>query len=261
MITERPNTYDFRLNIENARPLWMHRIRFRLQDRRYARKMQAVFAMGGQAVDYFKSVNKHWSVFPFCYCTQSNTIEAKDIEGATRFAFVGSIEPRKNPMGLLMAANELKKDEKFTLSIIGNGSLYAKASAFIGQNGLDDMVKMLGTQPQERIPELLSEADVLVLPSLYDGWGAVVNEALQAGCYVIVSDACGASSLLDGREGLGSVFNHHDTAALASQMALCCDRIGEIRSHRSYRRQWTEAHIGGSAVARYMVDCLSRIRG
>lgn len=36
-------------------------------------------------------------------------------------------------------------------------------------------------------------ADYLILPSLYDGWGAVVNEGLQSGCKVLVSKDCGAS--------------------------------------------------------------------
>ena len=50
----------------------------------------------------------------------------------------------------------------------------------------------------------MRQCDLLVLPSLFDGWGAVVNEALQAGMRVLCSTACGAASLLDGRQRGGS---------------------------------------------------------
>ena len=44
MVTELPNTYDFVHNIQNAKPLCLHRIRFFLQDRKYAKKIEKVFA-------------------------------------------------------------------------------------------------------------------------------------------------------------------------------------------------------------------------
>ena len=67
IITERPNTFKF--GLANGKPLWMHRVRFWLQDRKYAQHIQYVFAIGDDAVDYFRSVWKGWRVFPFAYCT------------------------------------------------------------------------------------------------------------------------------------------------------------------------------------------------
>ena len=66
MITERPNTYNFRWNIRNGKPYWMHRLRFFIQDRKYAKKMEYVFAMGMEAVYYYKSLGLGWKVYPFC---------------------------------------------------------------------------------------------------------------------------------------------------------------------------------------------------
>lgn len=62
IITERPNTFKF--GLANGKPLWLHRIRFFIQDRKYAKHIQYVFAMGEDAVRYFRSVWKHWEVFP-----------------------------------------------------------------------------------------------------------------------------------------------------------------------------------------------------
>lgn len=69
IITERPNTFKF--GLANGKPLWLHRIRFLIQDRKYAKHIQYVFAMGEEAVQYFRSIWKDWQVFPFIYCTNS----------------------------------------------------------------------------------------------------------------------------------------------------------------------------------------------
>ncbi len=52
----------------------------------------------------------------------------------------------------------------------------------------------------------MDKCDLLILPSIFDGWGAVVNEALGRGMRVLCSNGCGSSVLLDG-EQRGSVFN------------------------------------------------------
>lgn len=86
----------------------------------------------------------------------------------------------------------------------------------------------------------------------------MVNEALQAGCYVICSDAAGASDLILNDERLGSVFQRGNTKQLAEAMSWCNEHILEIRSNRDFRMQWAEDHISGKAVAKYMIDCLEK---
>src|SRR5439155_16396241 len=57
-------------------------------------------------------------------------------------------------------------------------------------------INYAGFQPPECLPQYFSEADVFILPSRYDGWGVVVNQALGAGLPVICSDAVGAGLVL-----------------------------------------------------------------
>lgn len=253
MITERPNTYNFKWNIANGKPYWMHRIRFFIQDRKYAKKMEHVFAMGEEAVNYFKSLGLGWKVHPFCYCTQSIT-GISDIHHSTpRYAFVGSLAPWKNPTSIVRAFSQSKLG---IVNFIGNGNLKDKIQKEIEKKNLQEQVKLLGTIPQHKIPQYLYDSDALILPSLYDGWGAVVNEALQAGCFVICSSACGASSLLNNNPKLGVVFKAGDDKGLADSIKYVNSHLKEIRESRDYRREWAETNISGQAVAKYFVDCL-----
>ena len=253
MITERPNTYNFKWNIANGKPYWMHRLRFFIQDRKYAKKIEHVFAMGEEAVNYFKSLGLGWKVHPFCYCTQPMVGKADIFHSEPQYVFVGSLSIRKNPTSIVRA---LSRSKHGIVKFIGNGDLKDKLQKEIENNHLQEQIKLLGTIPQHLIPKYLYDSDVLILPSLYDGWGAVVNEALQAGCFIICSNACGASALLDKNNKLGIVFKSGDDKELANCMEYVNSNLKKIRDNRDYRREWAETHISGKVVAKYFIDCL-----
>ena len=254
MITERPNTYNFKWNIRNGKPYWMHRLRFLMQDRKFAKKMEHVFAMGMEAVSYFKSLGLGWKVHPFCYCTQV-VPKLSDIakSSSPQYVFVGSLSPRKDPFCLLSAFSTAKSG---MLKFVGDGVLKERLLKEIKKKKMQENVHVVGSVLMNQIPNYLYSSDILVLPSLYDGWGAVVNEALQAGCYVICSDACGACMLLDGNPQLGCVFKAGDEKELADCMTYANEHLDEIRANREYRSKWADEHISGRVVAKYFIDCI-----
>ena len=138
---------------------------------------------------------------------------------------------------------------------MGDGVLRTQLEKYIEDNDLQDHVVMAGFQSQSEVPMLMQKNDILVLPSIYDGWGAVINEALQAGLYVVCSDACGAADLLND-DKLGKVFHSGDENELSDIMLWCYDNISVIRNNVNWRKQWADEHINGLVLAKYMVDCL-----
>ena len=117
------------------------------------------------------------------------------------------------------------------------------------------LVESLGTISNEQIPSLLQEHDILILPSIYDGWGAVVNEALMQGKYVICSNQCGAQALLRNHMN-GTTFKTRNYKELANQMLYCIDHISDIREQEVFRIKWAKENISGKAIAKYMIDCI-----
>ena len=69
-------------------------------------------------------------------------------------------------------------------------------------------------------------ADVFVLPSLQEAFGAVVNEALMAGCPAVVSSAAGASSLINERNGAVFASDSRD------DLSACLQRLLEAAPYR-----------------------------
>lgn len=253
MISERPNTYSFKWNLTNRKPNWMHRLRFLIQDRKYARCMEYVFAIGKGADNYFNSLGIGWKVYPFCYCTHSALGTFNVTHPLPKYIFVGSLTHRKNPISIVKAYSQNKWGY---VKFIGDGELKHKLLKEIERNRLQNNIKLIGTIPQREISSYLYDSDVLILPSLHDGWGAVVNEALQTGCFVICSDACGASILLNDNPQLGLVFSVGNHKSLADCMKYVNTHLDEIRTNRNYRIEWAKTHIGGKVIAKYLIDCL-----
>lgn len=253
LITERPYTFAFGLT--NGKPLWLHRLRFFVQDRKFASNIQVVFAMGDDAVSYFQSVWKNWQVFPFAYCTYKTELEelANNVrEKELCFIYIASLSKRKSPISILKADALLK--EKCGITFIGDGRERSILEQYIKKHELKN-VCLKGAQKNSVIPNILLDHDVLILPSLYDGWGAVVNEALMNGLYVICSDNCGAKELLTD-ERCGKVFHAGDEKELARIMQYCIEHVGEIRANRKFRQSWAQHSISGKVIAHYLVDCL-----
>lgn len=244
IITEPPYTYD--------KPLWMHYLRFYLQDYRFVKFIDGVFAIGESCLKYYRSLSKRWKVFPFLYVTNIENFPASVVQGDLRLVYVGSLSKRKN-VGVLLES--LLGIPSVRLSIFGDGSERKGLECFARQYCLN--VKFEGNIDMKDVQSEMSNHDVLVLPSLHDGWGAVVNEAMVQGLYVICSDKCGAMALLH-HQGRGAVFKSGNSGDLSQLLTYCAKNVEEIRAGRMERKQWAKNHISGEAVARYFVDCLTK---
>ena len=84
--------------------------------------------------------------------------------------------------------------------------------------GVRERCEYAGFQPPEALPRFFAQADVFVLPSRYDGWGVVMNQAIGAGLPVICSDMVGAGHDLVDEEVNGLKFRAGDAASLAAKM-------------------------------------------
>lgn len=105
--------------------------------------------------------------------------------------YVGTLQPRKNIGGLLDAfAQVAARGGAAHLAIVGKqGWLYESLYAHVRRLGLEGRVHFTGYVPQEHLSALLQGAQAFVLPSLYEGFGLPVLEAMACGTPVICSNA------------------------------------------------------------------------
>lgn len=142
--------------------------------------------------------------------------------------FVGRLAPEKN-IGELIDAFSMSAGESDYLVLIGDGPERQNLESLSKQNNTDAL--FLGRLEGDDLYAWYNLIDIFVLPSKSEPFGAVTNEALLAGCVVIVSDKCGSKCLI--RNGInGYVYPSGSVSALSDAIleskSLVPDRRGKL---------------------------------
>lgn len=128
--------------------------------------------------------------------------------------FVGTLQPRKNIVKLIEAFSKLDKD--LELVIVGRkGWQYEEILSAPDKYGVKDKVRFLDSVTNEDLPSLYKNAEFFILPSLYEGFGLPVLEAMSYGCPVITSNI---SSLPEAGGNAALYVNPNDVNDVFSKM-------------------------------------------
>jgi glycosyltransferase involved in cell wall biosynthesis len=98
---------------------------------------------------------------------------------------VGRLTPFKNQKFLIKVAKEIRKDD-FYILIIGDGDEYENLRREIKKEKLEKRIKLLGFISSDEIPYYLKASDIFLYPSLKEGFGIVVLEAMASGLPVVI---------------------------------------------------------------------------
>ena len=118
-----------------------------------------------------------------------------------RIGFVGRLEPVKNPLGLVQAVRlAINEGAPVELWLIGDGSERKTIEAYIKAHGLSEFVRLLGFQSDPS--QALRSCDLYVQPSISEGFGLALVEAMGLGLPVIATAVGGAPEFIEhGRTG------------------------------------------------------------
>lgn len=158
----------------------------------------------------------------------SQLFAQKTAEGEpVRILFAGRFLPLKHPEYALLLAQRLREREiPFHLLMAGGGEMEDALKAQCRELMLDSQVTFAGYQKPERIRSYMEMADIFLMTSNYlEGWGAVINEAMNSGCAVIADAKIGAVPFLLRHEENGMVYRDGDLEEfLRYGVALAQDR-------------------------------------
>jgi glycosyltransferase involved in cell wall biosynthesis len=156
--------------------------------------------------------------------------------------FCAKLQPWKRPGDLLKAFAEAKLSDAL-LVVAGEGPLRVELEALAGALGIADQVRFLGFLNQTQLPAIYTSADLMVLPSEYEPFAVVVNEAMCCGCPVASSDHVGAARDLVAPVRRQFVFPSGDIAALATLLKEALADRGLLASLRpaavAHMRTWS----------------------
>jgi glycosyltransferase involved in cell wall biosynthesis len=165
-----------------------------------------------------------------------------------KLVFVGSLIATKG-LDLLIAAVDAARagGAAVTLDVFGPGD----PTAYAFREGV---TRYCGRIPFGETQTVVSGYDALVLPSRYDGWGVVVNEALCAGVPVICSDRVGAGVLVE-KFGAGAIFDGARDEALRDLLVALAQHRERIRDMRQHTADAASA-IQPEVAAAYLLSVI-----
>lgn len=141
-------------------------------------------------------------------------------DGKLKVLFIGRIIQEKGIKDLLYAVSSVSKmsNKQVELRCVGpDYGFMQEALKIIGELGLENMVSMLGSLPEDQKLQNLSWCDVLVLPSYHEAFGIPIVEAMAHGKPVIATKTVGAVSLVKNNE-TGFLVNFGDPNGIANSL-------------------------------------------
>lgn len=163
--------------------------------------------------------------------------------------FVGRLSVQKNP-GFLIPLLAGMQSLPWELTVVGDGPLMPELRELVARHHLDARVCFRGWLDAEAVTQVLSESDILLMPSLSEGLPVAAIEALRHGLAIVASDIPGVRDVVDDSvNGFRAAVN--DTAEWARKLGGMLENCGMLSAMRRASREKVRAFDLTSVVSQY----------
>lgn len=133
-----------------------------------------------------------WGYFPECKNYDIDELISNKTQNS--ILWCARLIDWKHPEIPVLVAEKLKSlNVDFKLNIIGTGALEDEIKSMIKEKNLDDFIEVIGSMPPEEVRKNMEKSQIFLMTSdRQEGWGAVLNEAMNSACAVIANKAAGA---------------------------------------------------------------------
>ena len=213
-----------------------------------------------QITGNFKGRAYKWGYFPPTKEYEIKDIERKKDHRVTKILWTGRLINWKHPEMAIETAEYLQnKNLQFEMEMIGSGEMESELQNLLNMKGLSDKVHLLGSLPQEKVREHMEEANIFLFTSdRNEGWGAVVNEAMNSGCAVIGCKEAGSTPyLIDNQTGY--IFGGDDKMELFTACErMVLDKSNTLKmgisAYEKIRNEWN-----GKIAAKRLIQLIEGI--
>ncbi len=170
----------------------------------------------------YKNKCYRWGYFPSFVPHEKQDLLASKSQGSTvKLLWAGRMIDWKHPELIVSVAKHLEtKKCDFSITVIGDGEMRQMVEGLVKERALDTKVTFVGTKTPEQVREYMDEADIFLFTSdRQEGWGAVLNEAMNSGCAVVADKAIGSVGYLLKHEKNGLIYDD------AKQLPLLVERL------------------------------------
>lgn len=170
----------------------------------------------------------------------------------------------KHPEIVIQLAASLKeKGYPFHLTMVGSGVMEKEMQILAKQKNVQDRISFVGSQNPDQVRNLMEQSDIYLATSdRQEGWGAVINEAMNSGCCVIANKAMGAAPYLIEQGKNGYVYRNGNIQEAFSyienliRQPQLCQQIGRA-AYETIAKEWN-AQVAADRLYQFMEESLSK---
>ncbi len=172
----------------------------------------------------------------------------KEKDGKLHMVWAGRFMPLKHPEYAVRIGEELGKEGYgFHIHMAGSGELEEEIKKRVKETGMDKDFTFYGYTEPAKVREIMEKCHVHLFTSNHlEGWGAVVNEAMNSGCAVVGNAEAGAVPYLirQGENGLIYRKSYEDFAAQVKRLAADGETVRRLgwEAYRTIEGGWNAEH-------------------
>lgn len=162
----------------------------------------------------------------------------------------------KHPEAPILALQKLKeKGYKFHLNMIGIGEKENEIKQLIKKCNMEDCVCMLGSMSPQEVRKYMEESEMFLFTSdKQEGWGAVLNEAMNSGCAVVASHAIGSVPFLIEDKENGMIYKDGEIDELCQKIKILFDNKEQrktmgIKAYHTMLNEWNAENAAKKLIA------------
>ncbi|MFI3175865.1 MAG: glycosyltransferase [Eubacteriales bacterium] len=223
---------------------------------KYRNKPVYLLCSGGYVAYDFSIVRAYankmfrFGYFPEYIPYELNQLMERKPQGTIQLLWAGRFLTLKHPEMVLHVAKHLKKQEvPFHINVVGGGELEPMMKEAVANERLEDVITLHGFQSPACVRTYMEQSNIFLFTSDYrEGWGAVLNEAMNAGCAVVASHAIGAVPFLVQQGENGLIYQNGNVEEFVTHVqnlvenASLRERLGR-NAYDTISTQWNAGEV------------------
>lgn len=185
-------------------------------------------------------------------------IEVKDKNQKIKIVWCARFISLKHPELMIELANRLKEEKyKFEIIMIGGGPLFEEIRTKIKDNNLEDCISCTGPISSDEVMEHMKTANIFTFTSdKNEGWGAVLNEAMNAACAVVVSHRIGSVPFLINHNINGLIYEDGNFRSFYERVKFLIDNkdiryVISKEAHKTISSEWNAKNAAEKLLILY----------
>lgn len=254
ILAERPSYFGTKIRVSLKRiAIWSL---YHFYSARYDKKIDVFLALGQKGVDTYRLLGFNGNaLFPFMYNPLIGPNEKTVIEKKTNsinMLYIGRFSATFKGVDILLEAIKTIDKQNWQLDFVGGyGDFRNEVINFAKSHA---HVRFKGTWKSDEVISKIKEYDLCIIPSKYDGWNLISNEAINAGVGVIITDQAGSDELVK-VSGAGIVVPADNVEALSEAILKVLNNPELVQQFKK-NAQIYAPRISSEVVGKYFIDVM-----